>query len=162
TSAVFKTITSISTTGFGAGSQLTATVPVTQPTVGDLINAINAKGLSHGFQAALDGNGHLIVHATPAVYGPNGLLLGTAAQVTTDNTVHLSASTLLTQSSQLDLTGPGGNFSKLYSAGTSLTTVINDVNAANIGVVASINDAGQLQIATQQTGAQNLANPPAI
>jgi flagellar hook-associated protein FlgK len=162
TSAVFKTITSISTTGFGPGSQITATVPTTQPTVGDLINAINAKGLSHGFQAALDAGGHLIVYSAPAVYGPNGLLEGTAAQVTTDNAVNLSANTLLTQTSQLAITGPGGQFNKTYSAGTSLGTIMNDINAANIGITASVDDAGQLQLTTQQTGAQNMANPPSI
>ncbi|HLY68013.1 MAG TPA: flagellar basal body rod C-terminal domain-containing protein, partial [Chloroflexota bacterium] len=42
----------------------------------------------------------------------------------------------------------------------TLNTVINDINAANVGVAASVNSVGQLQLTTVQTGGQNVPHPP--
>ena len=129
-------------------------VPTTT-TVRNLIDAINAKGLSHGYQATLDPQGHLQIFATPTVYGQDGTLVGTAAQVTTDNTTAaLTTSTTFTLASSFQITTKvsGGAVTFSAAAGSTLGSLITQINAANIGVTASINTAGQLQLSSTGTG----------
>lgn len=130
----------------------------TTNTVQALLDTINGKGLSHGFQAALDGSGHLMIFGTPTVYGADGHLVGTAAQITSDPpTTALTTSTQLTAGDSFKLTGPAGTqtFTVPNNGATGFGTVgdlITAVNAANLGVTASINDAGQFQLTSNSTG----------
>src|SRR5579884_553437 len=124
-------------------------------TVRALIEAINAKGVSHGFQAALDAQGHLQIFSTPTVYGADGHLVGTAAQVTSDNvTTALTTNTRFTQASSFDITtqASGGPVTFNAAMGSTLGSLITQINAANIGVTASINSVGQLQLTSTGTG----------
>ncbi|HVA26173.1 MAG TPA: flagellar hook-associated protein FlgK [Chloroflexota bacterium] len=146
------------------GKAITITVPPvvsaafpapTTTTVQALISTINAKGLSHGFQAALDGSGHLSVFSTPTVYGADGHLVGTQAQVTGDNSVSFTSSTTLTAGDTLKVAGPGGTLNYTAALGDTVQTLLTAVNSANIGVTASINSVGQFQLTSVNSGSSN-------
>jgi flagellar hook-associated protein FlgK len=128
--------------------------PPTTTTVGALISTINAKGLSHGFQAALDGSGHLTIFSAPTHYGADGHLLGTQAQITGDNTTQaITATTALTPGDTIDMTGPLGSIPTFTAvAGDTVQTLMNAINSANVGVTASINSVGQFQLTSQGSG----------
>jgi len=130
--------------------------PPTTTTVQALIDTINAKGLSHGFQAALDGSGHLTIFSTPTTYGQDGTLVGAPAQITGDNPVAITATTSLFSSAgndTLTVQGPLGTVSYTAVAGDTVQTLMDKINSANIGVTASINSAGQFQLTSQKSGA---------
>src|SRR5581483_9958471 len=110
TEHVFASVTDITTSGgMGAQAQLSAAIePLQQPTVGNLVTAINAAGLSHGVQAALDTQGRFIVYSAPTNYGPDGTALGTPAQVVGNGELGLTSATTFQGGGAITITGPAG------------------------------------------------------
>src|SRR5581483_10556743 len=154
TEHVFASVTDITTSGgMGAQAQLSAAIePLQQPTVGNLVTAINAAGLSHGVQAALDTQGRFIVYSAPTNYGPDGTALGTPAQVVGNGELGLTSATTFQGGGAITITGPAGTATFNTFAGEGVGQLIQQVNSANLGLTASINSIGQFQLTTLTNG----------
>ena len=110
-------------------------------------------GQEHGFQASLDSQGRLIISSQPTVYDASGQLQSISAQLV--GTKGVTSSTALATGS-MTVVGPNGQLQLTLGTGGSTDTVANliaTINAANIGVTASINSAGQFQLTTPEIGA---------
>ncbi|MHB8620534.1 MAG: beta strand repeat-containing protein, partial [Chloroflexota bacterium] len=150
TPGAFKTVTGVSTTVTGG---TLAVAPANQNSVQDLITAINAAGLSHGFQAALDPAGHVTVFSEPSSYGSSGQLIGTAAQIVGESSSPVALTSTFSGGDKITIAGPTGPAVTLSTtSGETVSQFIQQINDANIGLVASINGIGQFQIASQATG----------
>ncbi|MGH2366519.1 MAG: flagellar hook-associated protein FlgK, partial [Chloroflexota bacterium] len=111
-------------------------------------------GQEHGFQASLDSQGRLIISSQPTVYNGSGQLQNISAQLV--GTKGVTGATTLGVGGSMTVVGPNGQLQlTLGTAGSTdnVTDLIATINAANMGVTASINSAGQFQLTTPEIGA---------
>jgi flagellar hook-associated protein FlgK len=130
----------------------TPVAPATQRTVADLIAAINAAGVSHGVQAALDSQGRFIVYSSPTVYGSDGTALGTPAQIAGNGSTGLTSSTGFAGGGSMTLSGPTGTATFSTFAGENVGQLLQQINGANLGINASLNSVGEMQLTSLNNG----------
>jgi flagellar hook-associated protein FlgK len=128
--------------------------PKTQVTVQDLITAINGSGLSHGVQAGLDDSGRLVIYAAPTQFGPGGQVLGQPAQLVGTAAAPVDQqATVFAGGATLQIKGPNGTQTFTTAANETVGQFIQLVNAANLGVNASLDSLGRFQLTSALPGA---------